>query len=225
MEWNGRAEIIPREQKREFVFRRTAVLTASAQYPEAVSPGAAERRMNRRVRAQTEEFFRRASSVLYRQAVQEYRDSLKNGYPFRPYEAELNYETTQNADCFFSQYRDRYEYTGGAHGSTLRFSDTWNLKTGRRLALEDLFMPGENYRMLLTEQILRQAEANLEQNPGIYFDDYPSLIVKFFAPENFYLTPDGLSIYYQQYDIAPYSTGIVVFSIDYGVLGWRPSCR
>ena len=223
---NGSAAVEMRERKREFTYGRTAVLTFSSSYPEIVSaPGAAAERINRRVRLQEEGFYRYASTVLYRQAVKEYRDSLENGFPFRPYDAVLNYEVTLNGNCYFSLYRDRYEYTGGAHGNTVRSSDTWSLKTGNRLALSDFFMPGENYRMILTEQILLQADENMRQNPGIYFEDYRALIVKFFHPESFYLTPEGLNIYYQQYEIAPYSTGIVVFTVGYETLGWRPSCR
>lgn len=223
---SGGVSVAMRERKRNFTYGWTAVLTFSSSYPEIVSAtGTAARRINRRVRMQVEGFYRYASTELYRQAVKEYRDSLANGFPFRPYDAVLNYEVAFNADCFFSLYRDRYEYTGGAHGNTVRSSDTWSLKTGNRLALSDLFMPGENYRMILTEQILLQADENMRQNPGIYFEDYRALIVKFFNPESFFLTPEGLNIYYQQYEIAPYSTGIVVFTIGYGELGWRPSCR
>lgn len=221
----GSAVVVMREKKREFLYGRTAVLTFSVSYPELMSPGAAAGRINRRIRMQTEGFTRYASTVLYRQAVREYRDSKADGYPFRPYDAVMNYEVTLNQDCFFSFYRDRYEYTGGAHGNTLRLSDTWNLKTGGKLSLSELFMPGEDYGALLTEQIILQARENLSGNPGIYFDDYENLIVKFFNPDQFYLSPEGLNIYYQQYDIAPYSTGIVVFTVGYDMLGWRPSCK
>lgn len=219
------AAVVMREKKREFLYGRTVVLMFSVSYPELMSPGIAAARINRQVRMQTEGFLHYAATVLYRQAVREYRDSRANGSPFLPYDAVMNYEVTLNQDCFFSFYRDRYEFTGGAHGNTLRLSDTWNLKTGGRLSLSELFMPGEDYGALLTEQFILQARENLSANPGIYFDDYENLIVKFFNPDQFYLTPDGLNVYFQQYDIAPYSTGIVVFTVGYGALGWRPSCK
>ena len=68
---------------------------------------------------------------------------------------------------------------------------------------------------MLIDQILRQADENIQQNPGINFEDYHALIVKYFNEEHYYLTPSGVAIYYQQYEIAPYSTGIVVFTISY----------
>jgi hypothetical protein len=62
--------------------------------------------------------------------------------------------------------------------------------------------------------------------PGIYFDDYKKLIVENFNPQSFIITPDSLDFYYQQYDIAPYASGIIVFSIPYEDLGIpKPHCK
>ena len=77
---------------------------------------------------------------------------------------------------------------------------------------------------MLIQEIIAQAEENLKENPFIYFDDYKNLIIKNFNPHSFYMSPDGITIYYQQYDIAPYSTGIVEFTIPYTKIGWFPSC-
>jgi len=68
-----------------------------------------------------------------------------------------------------------------------------------------------------------QADENMQQQP-IYFEDYRNLIVQHFNPASYYLSNDGLVIYYQQYEIAPYATGIVEFTIPFSVLEWRPHC-
>ena len=47
------------------------------------------------------------------------------------------------------------------------------------------------------------------------FDDYPELLRSTFQAGNFYLTPEGIVIYYQQYDIAPYSSGITEFLLPF----------
>ena len=49
----------------------------------------------------------------------------------------------------------------------------------------------------------------------MYFDDYQDLIKKNFNPQSFYLTPNGLVIYYQQYEVGPYAAGIIEFTIPY----------
>ena len=48
-----------------------------------------------------------------------------------------------------------------------------------------------------------------------YFENYKELINKTFNPNSFYCTPEGISVYYQQYDIAPYSSGIREFLMPY----------
>ena len=220
------AAITMKEISRQFSYHHIVMITFSASYPQIELPDncPSQIRINSRTVAQVNRFYRYAANTLYRQAVQEYVDSLKNDFPFRPFDAVMNYTVTLNQYCHLSTYHDRYEYTGGAHGNTVRASDSWDLKTGRRLPLASLFPPGEHYRRLLLDQILLQADANMEQNPHLYFEDYRELIVKNFDQSHFYLTEDGVTVYYLQYEIAPYSTGIVEFPIPYSVIGWFPTC-
>lgn len=226
MNLSSSAEITFREIRREFSYRGNVMLTLSVRYPEISLSGSlqAQARINSRFRVQASDFTRYAAGTLYRQAVREYRSAQEHGYPFRPYDAVMDYEATFNQDCYLSAYHDRYEFTGGAHGNTVRASDTFSLVSGRRFALSHFFTPGDNYRRLLISEILKQADANMQQNPGIYFENYRHLILKYFNPQNYYLAPEGVAIYYQQYEIAPYSSGIVTFVIPYGTLGIRLSC-
>lgn len=223
---NSNAEVSFQESRREFQYGGTVVLTLSVQYPEIRLPldPQAQARINARFRAQAADFTRYASGTLYRQAVREYRNAQEHGYPFRPYDAVMKYEVTFNRDCHLSAWHDRYEFTGGAHGNTVRTSDTFSLRSGRRFALSHFFAPGLNYRRLVLSRILKQAEADMQRNPGIYFDDYKHLILKYFNPESYYFTPEGVAVYYQHYEIAPYASGIVTFVIPYGELGILPSC-
>ena len=211
------------EIKKEFLFQKTVVLTLSVTYPEIWLPSnhKAQSRINRNIRREVADYLHYAENVLYKEAVQEYQSALKNGFPFRRFDAVMQYEIPYNYNCYLSTYHDQYQYTGGAHGNTLRFSDTWNLKTGVRLPLSGYFKPGTNYRKLFIDQILLQAD----ENHSDYFEDYRALIVRYFNPNNYFLSPEGFNIYYQQYEIAPYSTGIVVFTIPFEAVGWHPSCR
>ncbi len=146
-------------------------------------------------------------------------------FPFHAFDAVMEYEFTLNADCRLSSYYDRYTYTGGAHGATIRASDSWDLRTGRRLRLGSLFARGTGYRRRVLELIEKQADKDMKENPGVYFEDYRALIFEHFDPESFYMTPKGLAFYYQQYEIAPYSSGIIVFEIPYQALGLeKPDC-
>nr|WP_312576979.1 DUF3298 and DUF4163 domain-containing protein [Sedimentibacter sp.] len=220
-----KANINMKKIEKSFDYEGIEVLTLTIKYP-VISMEYNKRSefvINNQIAMNVSEYMRYAD-CLYKQAVNGYKDSQTNDFPFNPYEAYMEYTVTYNENCFLSVYVDKYEFTGGAHGNTVRSSDTWELCSGMQLPLYSFFKPGMNYKHLLTEEITKQAEYNLKQNPNIYFDEYKSLILKNFNQNSFYLTPQGMVIYYQQYDIAPYSTGIVGFIIPYSTIGWYPQC-
>ncbi|MGI6151462.1 MAG: DUF3298 and DUF4163 domain-containing protein [Christensenellales bacterium] len=223
---NFSAAITMQEADRTFYCNCTPVLTYSAEYPQAALPcnPTGQFCINRDICVQVRAFYCYVSNDLFRQAVEGCREACQNGYPFNGYDAVQHFEITYNQQCHFSLYRDQYTYTGGAHGGTVRSSDTWSLKTGCRLPLASFFPNKKDYRAFLIGQITCLADQQMQQNPGIYFENYRELIRKYFDEQSYYLTPDGLAIYYQQYEIAPYATGIVVFTIPYQTLKWQPGC-
>ena len=83
------------------------------------------------------------------------------------------------------------------------------------MTLQDFFPRNFDYKIDLTEQIIGQIAEQIAAGNDIYFDDYEENVIAEFNPQNFYLTPEGLVIFYQQYAIAPYSSGIMEFTIPY----------
>jgi hypothetical protein len=215
-----------REFKHSFEYNNIIILTLIIKYPLIILPHNkfAENKINNMISLQINEYYNYVSSTLYNNAIQYYNDSQTNDFPFHVNEAIMEFNITYNENCFLSLFKDKYEYTGGAHGITLRSSDTWETCQGTYIPIYYFFKPGTNYKYLLTNEIIKQSDYNLKQSPGIYFEDYKNLSIKTFNPNSYYLTPQGMTIYYQQYDIAPYSTGIVEFSIPYKIIGWCPSC-
>jgi hypothetical protein len=220
------ANINIRETNCKFKYNNIEILTINIKYPtiNTYNNPRAEEKINNQISMQVDEYLEYATNTLYNQAMNSYMDSLKNNYPFHGYEAYMEYTITYNDNCFLSLYTNKYEFAGGAHGNTIRTSNTWELCTGENIYLYCFFKPYTNYTNMITQEIIAQAEENLKENPLIYFDDYRDLIIKNFNPHSFYISPKGIIIYYQQYDIAPYSTGIVEFIISYKKIGWFPSC-
>jgi len=144
-------------------------------------------------------------------AIEQYKGDIENNFPVRVFEVLLVYKITYLESCIISLYFDTYEYTGGAHGNTIRDSQTWNLKNFGRIKLCQIFRCPPYYKAY----ILKFVEDKIKRNPDIYFEDYKKLIVETFNENNFYCTPKGIVSYYQQYDIAPYSSGIREFLIPY----------
>lgn len=202
--------------RREYIYNGVVLLTSSFEsYIVDISGNRnAEERINTKIEAELAAFMKDNKYRLFPQAVELYKESIEKGYPVRPFESVLNYTVTYNTADYLSMYSDRYEYTGGAHGNTLRRSSTYDLRTGRTLPLEAFFPRGFDYATVFLEAILTEARRIMETEP-VFFENYEELIVKYFDPDNYYLTEKGVAIYYQQYEIAPYSTGIVVFEIPY----------
>lgn len=220
---NRSVKIKMREISRDFKYRATTVISFSVNYPSIVTYHSrfVQENINSHYRSHASRFYRYTANNLYSNAVKDYKNSKVQDYPFRTHQAMMNYTVTLNSNCHLSTYDDSYEYSGGAHGSTFRHSDTWNLKNGRRLSFYSFFRPDSGIRKRLIDYFIIQAQ----KNPQIYFENYRELIYKNFKPENFYLTEKGFRFYFQQYDIAPYSSGIVEFFVPYSYVGVEISCK
>lgn len=154
-------------------------------------------------------------TTLSSQALMQAEHAKKEGFPFFEYEFLSGFTVTYDADCFVSLYTDQYLYTGGAHGTTQRTSETWDFSSGKRLSLSDFYPNSPSYQERILKNLQRQVSEREKRAPYTYFDDYASLLRSTFNPESFYMTPKGIVIYYQQYDIAPYSTGLPEFLLPF----------
>lgn len=142
--------------------------------------------------------------VVYPQAVEAARYIQKNNPPFNYYEFDMSYTITWNTGCVTSLYVEEYTYMGGAHGSTVRTSDTWNFTTGRRIQLTDLYSHDIMIRKKILVWIENKISEMLKISPATFFDDYAKRLQDTLNLNSFYLVPNGIVIYFQQYDIAPY---------------------
>ncbi|MBP3930956.1 MAG: DUF3298 and DUF4163 domain-containing protein [Peptostreptococcaceae bacterium] len=137
-------------------------------------------------------------------------DSNKNNTIKYQYEAVYNYKTTYNKNNILSIPLTMYEFTGGAHGLTNIKSFNYDLVTGKELKLEDLFKANSNYKEFINKHI----EEEIVKQPEIYFqgqDGFSSIKDN----QDFYISDEGIVIYFSLYDIAPYSSGIPMFTITW----------
>jgi len=85
------------------------------------------------------------------------------------------------------------------------------------LSLED-FYKNDPYFMI---GILKEINRQISETPEIYFENTCNLVLDTFNPKSFYLVPNGIVIFFGQYDIAPYSSGIRTFTINYKYTRWK----
>lgn len=117
-------------------------------------------------------------------------------------------------DSLLSYAVEYYDYTGGAHGSyrIMYFNiDLVNIVT---ISEEDIFVP--NYQKILTDKLLTQ----LMKKHGVSSAD-SLLTIGFFNIDdilpnnNFWMNNEGIHYAFNQYEIAPYSMGVIDITIPY----------
>lgn len=150
-------------------------------------------------------------TILYPKAVESTRYIQNNQPPFSSYEFIVNYQITYNRECITSLYLEQYTYMGGAHGTTFRKSNTWDFATGCQIKLENFYPSDTTFPEAILKSISGQIRERQKETPSSYFDNYAVLLRDSFQLDQYYLKPNSLVIYYQQYDIAPYASGIPEF--------------
>ncbi len=221
--------VIVREKtlQQDMYYKNTNIMRYTIKYPKFISDTYQTilAKLNSLYRTKAVMYERSNVMNLYQMAMVEYEYSIANNYPIRQFEAYVDFVVTYNRNCVISLYFDQYEYAGGAHGLTVRHSDTWNLQKSKRMEMSDFFPHRNNYRDFVVQTILKQIEEEIAAGNNIYFDDYEKLVKENFKVNNFYLTKEGIVVYFQQYDIAPYSSGLPTFLIPFGPGGaTMPKC-
>lgn len=118
-------------------------------------------------------------------------------------------EFTYVGEDMISYLATRYSYSGGAHGMTSEVACNFDRKTGESILEEGFFKDG--YVEKLTGLLTAHLPESLE-SPA----DTSMLFLKEIEPNgNFSIGSDGITYIYNQYEIAPYSMGIIRISIPW----------
>ncbi len=202
--------------KDELKFDGEIVLTYRIEYPEIVQYdyNFENNNFNKYNREKAMKIERYVITDLYREAIELYKYNKKNGYPLMQYEIIQEYNITYNKEKIISLYLDNYEYRGGAHGNTIRTSQNWNLSLGRMIPLWQLYQNKPYFILYILKEIIRQIKNQIETKENYYFENYGELVIETFNPKNYYLNENGITVFFNQYDIAPYSSGIPEFNIS-----------
>lgn len=111
--------------------------------------------------------------------------------------------------------RFKYDsYTGGAHGNYGENYATFNIKTGERLHWSQILADSAKFTKL-AEARFKQVNGialskKLNADEGFLFDND-----QFVLSDNFGLTSQGLVVYYEPYQVAPYAFGATTLLFKY----------
>lgn len=127
-----------------------------------------------------------------------------------PFVADQMYEVTHNDNYIISVKVTSFTDFGGAHPNTVQSSYTYDIRTGLKLAAEDILdMTNQEVKDLVSQSFYTLV---LEQ-PDAFFEDAKDTLTKQIFDYDFYIQDGNIVFYINPYIIAPYVAGVQEISI------------
>lgn len=139
--------------------------------------------------------------------IKETKDASKALEPHLPYNLTARFYSFVDKE-YISLYIDYYQFSGGAHGITIREAYNIRIKDSKEIKLKDLFEDGFNYKEYIDKVIYDE----IKKNPDMYFTGKLGFN-GISEDQGFYLKEGYIVIFFQQYEIAPYVAGLPEFLI------------
>ena len=120
----------------------------------------------------------------------------------------ISWEEEYNDNDFISVVEEKYIYTGGAHGTTVRIPKNIDVSGGKVIKLSELFID-DGYISTLNRMI----NARMTEHSEEYKDLWAKPEIKESHQTDFYIDDDDLVIFFQPYDLSYYARGFVEFPL------------
>lgn len=158
-------------------------------------------------------------SDLYKNAIKEYEFAQSTKTNMIPYHITASYKITYYFQGAISLCIDYTEEKQKNEKILHRVSDTWDIPNGKSIEMKDFFYNNKNYleniQKEIEEQILYQIEHKGGTLSNFYFPDWKNRINQYFDTDNFFLTLEGISIYFQPNELGSEELGIPTFFIPF----------
>jgi hypothetical protein len=150
--------------------------------------------------------------VIFKEFSDDFFADIDSSESINPSTLELEI-TTAAQDSSFVILKFADEMSGGAHPNQNDGFINWNTKKDNIIGLEDILIDGYKTRLTkIAEKIFRKNE-NLTSSDSL--ENYFFKNGIFTLDGNFQITPKGLSFFYNNYEIKPYSEGPTTLLIPY----------
>ena len=148
----------------------------------------------------------------FKMGLKEAKESFKERPEYAiPYEYSNTLSVVMFNDDVLIIANNTYYFTGGAHGSTIVTYLNYDLDKQKDVELKDVITDMDKFK----EALHKKADEQKED----LFDDYSETIDKDLADPDktltFFIKDGSLVIEFGQYDIAPYSSGLIDFEFPY----------
>ena len=195
------------------------IMSVSLEYPVKGASAEAVEKMSQSILAAAFDLEEEPGTV--EETARRYEDNLKDGYfneyenvkevGIRSWEDRVNGYFSGKYGPFVSYMVEYYGFRGGAHGIATMTPVVFNSKTGDLVPEEEFFVEGYRNPVagLIRNHLLDALEGDEEALATIF---EPDLV----GPNgNYEVTKDGVTWYYQPYDIAPYDLGVISVTVPW----------
>lgn len=189
------------------------VLTTMLRRPTITDGRAGGRRMEEYYKKMAEHFRTRWEGGLMAAATADLAELRTASKPFVPWEASLDFHVPFQDENMVSICCDITEARGDKRPLAERTAVTWDLKSGAPRTLKS-FLPGRRYtRKKLLSELAAQAQSRLVSGESLLDPDCVSKLPSAFSPDRFYLTHQGIAIFFPMYSLGPFAEGIPTFHL------------
>lgn len=139
----------------------------------------------------------------------------EEGFPNPNLYEGIGYDYVYIGEKYITVAKYRYGYWGGKRGWNAEEPVTFERKTGRVVSLEEFFGNSQEEAVAIaTASIYKYMESG-EGYGAKYFLKNEDVLTERFIPEQFFLFPEGIGLYYRRYAIDCGAAGDYVFIVPY----------
>lgn len=136
-------------------------------------------------------------------SYEEWKENKKQAeeHDFRS-DYQTDYEVKYNTYPKLSVLTSNYIYSGGAHGNTTVESFNFDLEKGKRIYLTSILTEEEQLKA-----VQHYVWEYAIERPDVFYPDLKKEDIQLSDNTAFYFTDNGITLVFQQYEIAPYVSG------------------
>ena len=140
-----------------------------------------------------------------------------DGFYFGEYGLWVEAYSTLSSSHYFSVVFAITLGTGGAHPSNWREARLYSLSDGKPVGVASLVHDADAFHARIADAVIASIQQNGLAAKYDYWDNYPEII----AERSYEMAPtdEGLLVFFNPYDIAPYSSGVQEFLLEFDQLG------
>ena len=202
----------PKQWERNLKSKGVTVLHCTIRRPTFSDTGK-QNRMERYFTRMEQLWQARWENKMYSLAQQAFADQPDQS-SFSPWHASMDYRVTYWDPPLLSIRIDIREQGPVSPPISQCVGETWDCSSGYPCPLR-AFLPAKprHWKRTLTEQLKEQAQQRMSSGESLLNSNCLSVLKQAFDPNRFYLTEDGIVVFYPLYALGSYGEGIPTFTI------------